>query len=1414
MSDGKLIFDTSLDTTGLAKGLKSLDGKVVSGLKAATGIIGGAATAIAGLGVAAMKVGSGFESSMSGVAATMGITADEIQRGSEEFELLKKAAKDAGETTKYSASQSAEALNYLALAGYDAEKAAAALPAVLNLAAAGNMDLAYAADLATDAMAALGIEATTSNLTEFGDKMAVTAQKSNTSVAQLGEAILTVGGTAKSLAGGTTELNAALGVLANRGIKASEGGTALRNIILALSAPTDKAAGKIKELGIEVYDAAGKMRPINEVFKDLDKQLASMSDDEKTNALNDIFNKVDLKSAQALLAGCGEEFDNLAAAIENSAGAMSEMAATQMDNLTGDIDILKSSLEGLAISFYESNLSDFARKAVQTVTDMVGQLSTALKEGGLEGFAESLGDILADGITKLASKAPDLINAGVKLISSFVDGLNKNADKIAKAAVDIGKALVNGLIKIIPKIIETAGKIMKSFATELGKAVPALKPLTAALGFFADHLKTLVPLILAAYAALKAYTFISSLVATVTKFSDALVIMAAKLYAAATAQTALNVAMSANLIGLVLAGVAALISVIAIFKGKQEEAASATGQLNNELRTQAEESLEAAEKTKEAYAEMADRRNETIASGMAEIEATQHLAQELEGLLDAEGRVKEGEEEHAQTIIDELNGALGLELELVDGLIQGEEDLAAAIDAAIEKKKAQLMLEANEEAYLQALKDKNQAVKDLVDSEEKLAIAQKNYNEAAKDYNTLQAAYDEAVLNNDESYQQLAGDLAEAKARMDNYGETLAECSEAVRENRDVVEECAKDIIKYEDAQTAAMEGNYEKAIEILNDLDEGFITSADLIGKTEEEKNDILKEQYDRAVKERDAMYEAIGDVDSAAADKLRAEFDDYAKRAEEEWRKSAEGNTAAYAEGIAGGEDEITSAAEAVIEASIAGAKNTAESLSPGTGKAIAEGVASGIGAGAGAVAAAAGQMVAAALAEAQARAKINSPSKLFRDEVGWYISEGVAAGIEDGEDVVLEAITDMSNAALKKAWEKGGNWADIGENYVRYMQEGIKDNADEVIDLVKATADSMVDELTAELAEESKDEKKAIKNAGETIVTAYKEAIESGLQEAKELVSEKMKGITSEWQKQRDALLKDQEDMRKKLASFGGELFDYDEEDNMVLKNLNENISALERYDEVMTSLKNKGITDGLLKEITGMDIAKGTQFAEILDEMSETEFAGYINSWEEQQSKATEIATKFYEEEIQTLDDEFSSKLNEALEDIPEMVKDIGINTIEGLAEGMLSKMGLAVEAAQRIADAIQDTLASAMEINSPSRWAKRVIGGQTLAGIALGFKEGMPALKAELEKSMETIKDIAESAGMNPFGAGSFAGEVSNGAAVRETHTKVIEKEKVVGITFNGRLKDVARLLKPSLDDEDRRIGRRLVNSAT
>lgn len=500
--DGSVVIKISGDDKPFRKTLGGL-------AKVSTAAIAGAGSALAGLGAYAVKVGSEFESSMSQVAATMGMTTEEIHNGSEAYETLATAAKNAGATTKFTATQAADALNYLALAGYDAATSAEVLPSVLNLAAAGGLELAYASDLATDAMAALGIEASADNLTQFGDQMAMASSKANYSVAQLGEAILTVGGTAKNLAGGTVELNTALGVLANRGIKGAEGGTALRNMILSLSAPTDTAAATLKSLGVSAFDAEGNLRPLNETFKDLDAAMQNLTGEEKTNALNDIFNKVDLKSAEAMLAGCGEEFDNLAEAIANSDGAMQNMADVQMDNLKGQITLLQSAVEGLGVAFYE-NVNGKIKDAVSATAGYVSELNAVMNAAfadteneenvkkvtkaltelgysadeaqamvgtGMSGVVSSLGGILAQAMADIANAAPAMLDAGVQLIASFLQGIQENGDSLAAGALSIVGTLAEGIAELLPMVADTAASLVVSLADGLTESLPKIIPI-------------------------------------------------------------------------------------------------------------------------------------------------------------------------------------------------------------------------------------------------------------------------------------------------------------------------------------------------------------------------------------------------------------------------------------------------------------------------------------------------------------------------------------------------------------------------------------------------------------------------------------------------------------------------------------------------------------------------------------------------------------------------------------------------------------------------------------------------------------------------------------------------------------------------------------------------------------------------
>lgn len=463
MADYSVTGDTSLDTSGFTKGISSMTvaaGNLIADLTKTAG------SKLAGLAKSSVSVGMQFDASMSQVAATMGTTVDQIDN-------LTKTAKEMGSTTKFTATQAADALNYLALAGYDADKAAEVLPSVLNLAAAGGMDLAYASDLVTDAMASLNIEANKQNVDDFGNKLAMAASKANANVSQLGEAILTVGGTAANLKGGTTELTTALGLLANVGIKSAEGGTHLRNIILALQSPTDDATKKMQALGLQVYDAQGNMRGLDEILGDLNAAMQGMTQGQKDSIINQLFNKTDLAAVNGLLAAQGEQWDTLAAQIDAADGAMGQMAETQIDNLQGAMTILSSAFEGLQLAVYDE-LEPTLTDVVKWGTDCISQLSTALTEGGPEAMMQAAGEILSDLASGIAEQLPGLMTTGVEIITQLAEDIVAATPAMLDTAAEVLGALVQGIIDAIPDLITSATEVVTGFVDYLGDNADAI----------------------------------------------------------------------------------------------------------------------------------------------------------------------------------------------------------------------------------------------------------------------------------------------------------------------------------------------------------------------------------------------------------------------------------------------------------------------------------------------------------------------------------------------------------------------------------------------------------------------------------------------------------------------------------------------------------------------------------------------------------------------------------------------------------------------------------------------------------------------------------------------------------------------------------------------------------------------------
>lgn len=412
-----------------------------------------------------------FDKSMAQVAATLGKTTKEVQ-------TLAKFAREMGSKTAFTAQEAAEGLNYMALAGYDAETSMKMLPTVLNLAAAGNMKLADASDMVTDAQSALGLSiAETETMV---DQMAKTSSKTNTSVSQLGAAFLTIGGTAKKLKGGTQELSALLGVLANNGIKGAEGGTALRNVLNGLSNPVGKAAKGLKKLGVEAYDADGNMRSLPDVLVEMNNALSDKTMKERTEMFAKMFNVRDLKSIEALLSMTTKDWKKLMDEIGDSENAATKMAETQLDNLTGDVTIFKSALSESKLAIVEG-LTPALRNFTKAGTRFIQRVTDAFKKNGFTGALREANNMFSTLITNLKNNdSPVLQKLGgalefVKTVGGEVWGLITNFPEKIKEWKEADSPGLNLLASVFEKVKGLADGVVTAFNEGLPAAIEQFK---------------------------------------------------------------------------------------------------------------------------------------------------------------------------------------------------------------------------------------------------------------------------------------------------------------------------------------------------------------------------------------------------------------------------------------------------------------------------------------------------------------------------------------------------------------------------------------------------------------------------------------------------------------------------------------------------------------------------------------------------------------------------------------------------------------------------------------------------------------------------------------------------------------------------------------------------------------------------
>ena len=482
----ELFVTLAIKDTAYKKGLKDAEGNASSstskiggafkavGKVAKTAMVAGSAAAVA-FTKTSIDAGMNFDTAMSQVAATMGTTVDKIGN-------VKAKAEEMGRTTKYTATEAAEGMNIHAQAGLSADEQISGIGTVLNLASAGAMSLEESASYTAGAVKGFGDSM--SNASYYADLMAKGATLANTDVRGLGEAFSGSAATAKNYGQAADSVTLSLLRLAEQNVTGSEASTALNRAMADLYTPTDDASKALDQLGVSAYKSNGEAKDFNDLVDELNGSLQGMTAEQKNNALATIFTTQGLQAFNKMTASSDATVQKFWKGIQDSSGSAAQQAATQLDNLQGDITLLSSATEGLQLAFYNT-FSGTIRGAIKGVTSEVSGLAEAMESGGISGALSKL----AQDAINFSGQLPGLTKIGGDLINGLISSVTQNSGSITTAVSQLLNNLastistgLNVFTSVGVNLLTTiASGMTQGIPTFLGQALPMLTQFTESL---------------------------------------------------------------------------------------------------------------------------------------------------------------------------------------------------------------------------------------------------------------------------------------------------------------------------------------------------------------------------------------------------------------------------------------------------------------------------------------------------------------------------------------------------------------------------------------------------------------------------------------------------------------------------------------------------------------------------------------------------------------------------------------------------------------------------------------------------------------------------------------------------------------------------------------------------------------------
>jgi TP901 family phage tail tape measure protein len=880
-TDGSIKISTELDSKKAEKAMSRFSSyakTAMAGVKTAIVTGSAAITAMAGYSV---KVGSDFEAAMSKVSAISGATGDDLQK-------LTEKAKEMGAKTKFSATESAQAFEYMAMAGWKTDDMLNGIEGIMNLAAASGEDLATTSDIVTDALTAMGLQASDSG--HFADVLAAASSNSNTNVGMMGETFKYVAPVAGALGYNIEDLSQAIGLMANSGIKSTQAGTALRSILTRLAKPPKEAAAAMDKYDISMKNSDGSMKSLMEVMENMRDSLRGLPKDEKAAAAAALGGQEAMSGLLAIVNASDTDFKKLASSIENADGASEKMANTMNDNLKGSITIAGSALEGFGINVYEK-MEKPLKSAVDAGTEDINRLSEAFTTGGLNGVVEEAGKIFNDTCDEVDKFGPaaegivepirDIVNTGGELAKNVLPEVAEGMKFLAKNT-KTAIPIVTGLVAAYKELKIT--KQLGDSTTTLGKAVKNSsswwKTAQTAIGRYAEQMEA------AKYTGRQYNVTLTAGQSVLGLFQRKVSLAAASTNILKAAQEGLTKAIEANPIGLAVVATTAMIAVSTAMRNKlseQTEAEKAHSRALKDSAKEAETNLKVAQDRKQSYEDLVATQDKQAAADLIELNSLQSLSNELSTIVDSNGKVKDGEADRAAFITSQLSSALGIEINLTNGQIQNYQKLQEEIQKTIQQKKIEAVLTSQEAKYKEAVNNQMQAAQEASEAYTAKKKAENTVKKESAKLEELQKEKSDAVVQGNKALvATLDAKIQKQKEDVDNANKALKANKDAYKESSDTLAQYASDIEQYTQLAEAAASGNADAIEAAVNKITAGVKTANNA---TSEE----LQKQVVEVSKTEDLIRQEVKNKTPGFTEEMQKQASEATKAALEEFAKAA---------------------------------------------------------------------------------------------------------------------------------------------------------------------------------------------------------------------------------------------------------------------------------------------------------------------------------------------------------------------------------------------------------------------------------------------------------------------------------------------------------------------------------------------